>query len=110
LQLKPFNIKVIVINPGDFHTCNTANRTNITKAGGPYEEQFKKSIAIIGKDETGGWDPEIMARKICSIVDKKNSRNRYIVASFEQKLACTLKKLLPISMFSDIIGSHYGIK
>jgi NAD(P)-dependent dehydrogenase (short-subunit alcohol dehydrogenase family) len=110
MELKPFNIKVIVINPGDFHTSNTSNRINITVPGGPYEEQFKKSIAIIGKDETGGWDPEIMARKISYIVDKKNPCNRYIVASFEQKLACTLKKVLPIGMFSNIIGSHYGIK
>jgi len=110
MELKPFNIKVVVINPGDFHTSNTANRINVVVPGGPYEEQFKKSIAIIGKDETGGWDPEIMARKICSIVDKKNPCNRYIVASFEQKLACTLKKILPIGLFSNIIGSHYGIK
>jgi NAD(P)-dependent dehydrogenase (short-subunit alcohol dehydrogenase family) len=110
MEVKPFNIKVVVINPGDFHTSNTTNRINITVPGGPYEEQFKKSIAIIGKDETGGWDPEIMARKISSIVDKKNPRNRYIVASFEQKLACMLQKVLPSKLFFSIIGSHYGIK
>jgi len=110
MEVKPFNIKVVVINPGDFHTSNTTNRINITVPGGPYEEQFKKSIAIIGKDETGGWDPEIMARKISSIVDKKNPRNRYIVASFEQKLACMLQKVLSSKLFFSIIGSHYGIK
>jgi NAD(P)-dependent dehydrogenase (short-subunit alcohol dehydrogenase family) len=110
MEMKPFNIKVIVINPGDFHTSNTANRINITIPGGPYEKQFNESIAIIGKDETGGWDPEIMARKISSIVDKKNPCNRYIVGSFEQKLACVLKKVLPIGMFSNILSSHYGIK
>jgi NAD(P)-dependent dehydrogenase (short-subunit alcohol dehydrogenase family) len=110
MELKPFNIKVVVINPGDFHTSNTANRTNITVAGGPYEEQFKHSLSIIEKDETGGWDPEILARKICRIVESKNPATRYIIGSFEQKLACILKKILPIGMFSDILGSHYGIK
>jgi len=110
MELKQFNIKVIVINPGDFHTRNTDNRTNITVAGGPYEEQFNRSLSIIEKDERGGWEPEILARKICLIVDSKNPHNRYIIGSFEQKLACTLKKVLPIGLFSNILGSHYGIK
>lgn len=110
MELKPFNIRVVVINPGDFHTSNTTNRINITVPGGPYEEQFKKSIAIIGKDETGGWEPEILARKICKIVDKRNPKNRYVIASFEQKLAVVLKKILPIGLFSKILESHYGIK
>lgn len=110
MELKPFNIKVVVVNPGDFHTSNTANRTNIFIDGGPYEEQFKKSIAIIGKDETGGWDPVILAQKICTIVEKKNPSNRYIVGSFEQKLAVMLKRILPISLFEPILSSHYGIK
>jgi NAD(P)-dependent dehydrogenase (short-subunit alcohol dehydrogenase family) len=110
MEVKPFNIRVVVINPGDFHTSNTSNRTNIVVAGGPYEEQFKKSIAIIGKDETGGWEPEILARKIVAIVEKKRPRNRYIISTFEQKLAVVLKKILPICWFDSILGSHYGMK
>ncbi|MDD4922875.1 MAG: SDR family oxidoreductase [Bacteroidales bacterium] len=110
MELKPFNIKVIVINPGDFHTSNTANRTNITVEGGPYDAQFKKSLDQIEKDENEGWDPMIMAHQMLKIVESKNPRNRYIVASFEQKLAVILKKLLPIQLFSHILGSHYQIK
>jgi NAD(P)-dependent dehydrogenase (short-subunit alcohol dehydrogenase family) len=110
MELKPFNIKVVVVNPGDFHTSNTSNRINIAAPEGPYEAQFQKSIAIIGKDETGGWDPAILARKIGSIVNKKHPCNRYVVGSFEQKLAIVLKRILPISIFKSILESHYGIK
>jgi NAD(P)-dependent dehydrogenase (short-subunit alcohol dehydrogenase family) len=110
MELKPFNIRVVVVNPGDFRTSNTANRINIAIPGGPYEEQFKKSISIIGNDETNGWDPVILARKICSIVDKKRPCNRYVVGSFEQKLAVMLKQILPIPIFKSILESHYGIK
>ena len=110
MELKPFKIKVVVINPGDFHTSNTSNRTNITEVGGPYEAQFKKSLAQIEKDETGGWDPEILARKLCKIVDSKNPRGRYVIGSFDAKLAVTLKKILPVGMFSGILGSQIGIK
>jgi len=110
MELKSFNIKVVVVNPGDFRTSNTSNRINITIPTGPYEKQFHKSIDIIGKDETGGWDPVILARKICSIVDKKRPCNRYIIGTFEQKLAVVLKRVLPISIFKSILESHYGIK
>jgi len=110
MELKPFNIKVVVVNPGDFHTSNTANRTNITVVGGPYEEQFKKSLAQIEKDENGGWNPMILARQMVKIIESKNPKNRYIVASFDQKLAVVLKKILPIGLFSHILGSHYEIK
>jgi NAD(P)-dependent dehydrogenase (short-subunit alcohol dehydrogenase family) len=110
MELKQFNIKVVVINPGDFHTSNTANRKNITVAGGPYETQFKKSLAQIEKDENGGWNPIILARKLVKIVESNNPCNRYIVGTFDQKLAVVLKRILPIGLFSGILGSHYGIK
>ncbi|MFZ4401852.1 MAG: SDR family oxidoreductase [Bacteroidales bacterium] len=112
MELKPFNIQLILVNPGDFHTQNTANRKNIYTLEGnnAYETQSKKSLAVIEKDENSGWHPDILARKIVKIVDSKNPHNRYVVGSFEQKLAVVLKYILPGSWFAKIIESHYGIK
>ena len=46
MELRPFNIKVIVIEPGDFHTRNTLNRINIHAVSGDnsYEAQFNKTL------------------------------------------------------------------
>jgi len=112
MEVKQFNIKVIVINPGDFHTNNTANRRNfLAKAvNDPYAEQFTKSLAIIEKDENGGWPPEVLAKKIVKIVETTNPRHRYVIASAEQKLAVVLKYILPSSWFMKILAPHYGIK
>lgn len=109
MELKQFNVKVVVINPGDFHTSNTANRINNVIKGGPYEVQFNKSIGIIGKDETGGWDPVVLAKKVCKIIGKKNPKYRYIIGSTEQKLAVLVKRILPPPIFAKILSSHYGI-
>ncbi|MBN1926906.1 MAG: SDR family oxidoreductase [Prolixibacteraceae bacterium] len=109
MELKQFNIKVVVINPGDFATSNTANRTNIVIEGGPYEAQFNKTLVQIEKDETGGWNPEILAQKLCKIVEYKHPRNRYVIGSFEQKLAVLLKRILPVGWFKGILESHYKI-
>jgi NAD(P)-dependent dehydrogenase (short-subunit alcohol dehydrogenase family) len=112
MEVKQFNIKVVVINPGDFHTNNTANRRNfLTKsADDPYAEQFGKTLSIIEKDENGGWSPEVLARKLVKIIEMKNPGKSYIIASSEQKLAVILKRILPAGWFIKILAPHYGIK
>jgi NAD(P)-dependent dehydrogenase (short-subunit alcohol dehydrogenase family) len=112
MELKQFNIKVVVINPGDFHTNNTANRRNFLakSANDPYAEQFAKSLAIIEKDENGGWPPEVLAKKLVKIIESKNPGHRYVISTAEQKLAVVLKKILPSAWFMKILAPHYGIK
>lgn len=113
MEVRQFNIRVVLINPGDFHTSNSANRRNFLAPGGlddPYSEQFSTSLAVIENDETHGEEPEKLARKIVRIVEKKNPGNRYIIASFEQKLAVVLKYILPGKWFDRILMSHYKVK
>lgn len=112
MEVKQFNIKVVLINPGDFHTNNSANRRNYlapTDINEPYHEQFTRTLAVIEKDESNGWEPVVLARKIIKIVDCKNPRQRYIIASFEQKLAVVLKYILPGKWFRKILEDHYKI-
>ena len=112
MEVKQFKIKVVLINPGDFHTNNSANRRNYlapTDINEPYHEQFTKTLAVIEKDESNGWEPLVLARKIVKIVDCKNPRQKYIIASFEQKLAVILKYILPGKWFRKILEDHYKI-
>jgi len=112
MEVRPFNIKVVLINPGDFHTNNSSNRRNfLTSFTGvdPYRDQFVKTLKVIEKDEGNGWDPVILARKLSRIVDQENPRQSYIIASFEQKLAVLLKYLLPGTLFMKILRDHYKI-
>jgi short-subunit dehydrogenase len=113
MEIKKYNIKVVLINPGDFHTNNSANRRNFLAPTGindPYNEQFSKTLAIIEKDEANGWEPVVLARKIVRIVECKNPHQRYIIASFEQKLAVVLKYILPGRWFRMLLEDHYKIK
>ena len=112
MEVKEFKINVVVINPGDFHTSNSTNRRGFLADSetDPYHSQFKKTLSIIENDEAKGWPPEIMAKKIVKIVECKKPKQRYIIASLEQKLAVVLKKILPGKMFGKILEGHYGIK
>jgi short-subunit dehydrogenase len=113
MEIKSFNINVVVINPGDFHTSNSANRRGFLAPSNekdPYQTQFSRTLSIIEKDEANGWSPEVLAKKLVKIVECKNPKQRYIIASFEQKLAVRLKYILPAKIFRKILEDHYGIK
>ncbi len=113
MEVKQFNIKVIVINPGDFHTNNSANRRNYLAATGendPYGEMYARTLASIEKDEAGGWEPVVLAKKLVKIVECKKPRQRYIIASLEQKLSVYLKRIIPESWFRKILEDYYKIK
>jgi short-subunit dehydrogenase len=113
MEVKPFNIKVVVINPGDFHTNNSANRRHFlspTNDLDPYHDNFKNALIQIEKDEAHGWEPVFLARKLVKIVESKKPRQRYIIASFEQKLAVIFKYILPGKLNRTILENHYLIK
>lgn len=112
MEVSAFNINVVVINPGDFRTSNSANRRGFlapSSENDPYREQFEKSLAIIEKDEANGQGPEKLAKKLVQIVERKNPKQCYIIASLEQKLAVVLKYILPGKIFRKILSGHYGI-
>lgn len=113
MEVNQFNIKVILINPGDFHTSNSANRRNYLAPTGPddpYADQYSKTLKVIEKDEANGWQPEVLAKIIVKIIDTRNPRQRYIIGSFEQKLAVALKYMLPGKLFRLILQDHYKIR
>lgn len=113
MEVNRYKIKIILINPGDFHTSCSANRRNYLAPTGPddpYNEQYNKTLKVIEKDEANGWAPEVLAKQIVRIIEYKNPRQRYIIGSFEQKLAVLIKIILPRKLFRLILQDHYKIK
>jgi short-subunit dehydrogenase len=113
MEVKQFNINIVVINPGDFHTSNSSNRRSFlapSDENDPYNAQFTKTLSIIENDESKGWSPETLAKKMVQIVECRKPKQRYIISSFEQKLAVMLKYILPSKIFRKILEDHYGIK
>jgi NAD(P)-dependent dehydrogenase (short-subunit alcohol dehydrogenase family) len=112
LELKPFGIQVVQINPGDFKTGFTINRViiNAEKSANDYSEQFQSTLRKIEKDETGGNDPVLIAKKIDQIIRLKKPAFNYVVGRFDQKLSVILKRFLPSRLFFWILADYYKIK
>lgn len=110
LELKAFGVKVIVIEPGDFATAFTAQRKSVSdpEVYNVYTK-YAGSLASIEKDETTGLKPEYLAARISRIVRKRNPRYNYIIASFLQRLAVSLKYILPKPLFAWILKLYYKL-
>lgn len=111
MEVKPFNIKVVIVNPGDFKTGFTSNRvfTEKDSQGSDYETYFRKAVAVIEKDEQGGSDPKVLACTMEKIIRKKNPHFRYIVGRFDQRLIARLKPFLPHRLMAWILTDHYKV-
>lgn len=110
LELKAFNIKVVLIEPGDFATSFTAQRKSVCDSEA-YEvyKSYAASLASIEHDETSGLKPEYLAAKISKIVACRNPRYNYIISTLEQRLSVFLKAILPPSCFAAILSSYYKL-
>ena len=108
LELKPQDIRVVLVNPGDFSTNFTSNRKIVDNPDIKLTyPQFYNTLSIITSNERNGPKPEILAKKIKKIVDKKRPAFRYVIASPLQKFSVSLKRLLPETWFAAILKKYY---
>ena len=110
LETKQFGVKVVVVRPGDFATGFTGSRKKTVDAeASQIYTSYAESMTKVEHDETGGLKPQVLARKISQIIQKKNPRYGYVVASLEQRLSVFLKRVLPARWFASILGGYYKL-
>lgn len=111
LELIPFNIDVVIIEPSDFKSSFTANRpiAEATINHPAYKDSYARVNEIITEEELNGSDPIIIAKRIQKIIGQKNPKFRNPVGKWEQVMSIYVKKLIPYSWFKFGIGKYYKI-
>ena len=113
VELLQFKINVVVINPGDFKTNNSANRRNYLAPTGetdPYKDNFASALASMEKDESNGGKPEVLAARILKIAESKNPGARYKIGAFIQKISVSAKRSVSGKSWAKILAMFYNIK
>lgn len=106
LEVKPYNIKVCSVLPGDIVTEFTKNReTNIPDS--VYKETAEKSVRKMSNDELNGMSPKNIAKLIYKMAKKKNPPV-YVVGGVSYKLLVALSKILPKRLVVGLIGKLYA--
>lgn len=107
IEVKPFGIKVSMVEPGDTKTGFTAKRI-YTKASASsvYTEKFMKAIKTMEHDEQNGPSPKILVDAVLKIINSKNPPVR-IVGGFSYKVLFILKRLLPARFVEFVVSKIY---
>ena len=112
LELHPFKINVVLIQPGDFNTGFTSSRmvSEATKQHKDYKDQFATTLKIIEDNENGGSDPIKIARLIGRIVAKDKTGFRYPVGNIIERLSIFVKRIVPGRFYQWILRQYYQVK
>jgi NAD(P)-dependent dehydrogenase (short-subunit alcohol dehydrogenase family) len=109
MEVRPFGIRVVLIEPGDHKTDLTKNRRLTEMSTEAYRASFAVAMAKTEHDEQSGPGPEQIARLLHRIVNTRNPRLRYTIGPLMQRAAVWLKRLAPNSLSEYSMRSYYGI-
>lgn len=111
LELHPFKVNVVIIEPGDFNTGFTSHRmiSHATKNHPDYQSQFATTLKLIEDNENNGNPPIKIARLVVKIVNKKRPRFRYPIGNIVERLSIYVKRIVPGRSFQWILRVYYNV-
>jgi NAD(P)-dependent dehydrogenase (short-subunit alcohol dehydrogenase family) len=111
MEVRPFGVHVVLIEPGDFHTQFTAHRRQVAafQQGSAYREQLEKTLEVIEADEADGPSPDRIAHLLERIINTPSPRPRYPIGPVYERLAIILKKALPSRLFEWGLMKYYRL-
>lgn len=110
VELKPFNISVCNVNPGDFNTTFTSNRKFTEVLSEEYKEKFDQFLETYSKDEGNGSDPIIIAKLIHRLIStEKKVGIRYVIGQKSQTLALFIKRIVGARIFEKILMKVWNV-
>jgi len=111
LEVRPFGVRVVLIEPGDTRTPITLNRTKAAEAATQNAYQsYSAALKRMEDDERNGPAPEGVARLLKRILNTPNPRLRYTVGPAVQRAAVWLKRLLPNGLVEYGMRKYYGLE
>ncbi len=105
-ELRPFNIRVKAIMPGDVKTGFTASRKKNGAGEDVYGGSVARAVGVMEKDELGGMPPELIAKAALSI-SKNHSTGKIYTVGAKYKLFVFLGHLLPVSLANKLVAGMY---
>lgn len=106
-ELRPFNITVTAVQPGDICTEFTQARKKTFEGDDVYNGRISKSVAGMERDEQKGMKPEVAGDYIAKIALRNKVKPIYAIGA-SYKFVCILCKLFPSRFRNFVIGQLYA--
>ena len=105
-EVRPHNIQVAALMPGDIRTGFTAAREKTLEGAQAYPALIP-SVARMEQDEANGMDPGVIARRLYQLSRKGRLKPLYS-AGLQYQLFVLLQKLLPCRLINWLVGRLYA--
>lgn len=112
MEVGPFGIEVMVVEPGDHRSGSHVYRRHglhMTEEN-PYHAAWQRGISVIAHDEENGSCPERLGKKVAKALQRKHLPAKLCIAKWDQHLAVVLHDVLPVKIFSRFISMYYKQK
>lgn len=106
-EVKSFNIKVSILEPGFFRTNLGTARKEAARSISDYEGMRARASAQLLEDFETGEDPRIVAETLSKIIEDPSPRLRYSVGRGKRYLL--MRKIVPASTFESSVRKHYRL-
>lgn len=105
-EVRPFNIQVTAVQPGDVKTGFTAARSKSLAGAEVYGKALTHAVEVMEQDEQNGLSPDAVAKVIYKAATAKRCKALY-TAGAKYKFFVLLNKLLPASFVNWLVGMIY---
>jgi NAD(P)-dependent dehydrogenase (short-subunit alcohol dehydrogenase family) len=111
MEVLPFGVKVVLVEPGDHKTAITKNREkpHLSDKANAYERRFSNVLEIVESNENQSGPPCRVSQLISRVLKADAPRLRHPVGSSKEQAFIFLKSILPQDMFEGLVRSHYGL-
>ena len=110
MEVKPFNINIVNVAPGDFATNIASGRFHAPViSGSDYEKKYAQNLEKMNNHVDSGGNPLKMAEAIFAIIQNPNPKINYKVGAFMQKFSIVLKRILPDKVYEKMLMNHYKL-
>jgi NAD(P)-dependent dehydrogenase (short-subunit alcohol dehydrogenase family) len=111
LEVRPFGLHAVLIQPGDFHTQAAVYRRRAERSldHSVYREQCERVLRSMEQDEIEGGSPARVAYLLERIIALRSPRPRYRIGPFIEQLAVIAKPNFPGKVFDWIVRQFYRL-
>jgi NAD(P)-dependent dehydrogenase (short-subunit alcohol dehydrogenase family) len=109
-EVAPHGIEVTLIEPGNISTGFTVARRHLEDAADPtYGAEARGAVAKMERDERAGAPALMVAEAVERTITSDHPRRRRTVGKPAERLAPTLKRLLPHRLFEPVARRGLGL-
>lgn len=106
MEMRPFGVRAVILEPGDTHTGFTDAREKYCPPDSPYAAVCEKSVATMERDERNGKAPTSVSDVAQRLAGRRNPPVR-VAVGLQYKALMFARRLMPDRLASWVLSKMY---